>query len=82
MTQLKSIDNLKKEYELKAEEVQTLTEAVATANDLYLAGYANYLEVIMAQGSVLQAELEQANLKKEIFHSTINLYRALGGSVE
>jgi NodT family efflux transporter outer membrane factor (OMF) lipoprotein len=79
VTQLKAIDNLKQAYELKTEEVQTLTDAVSTANDLYLAGYASYLEVIMAQGSVLQAEMKQVALKRDIFLSTINLYRALGG---
>ena len=79
VTQLQSIENLKSAYNLKVEEVQTLTEGVATANDLYLAGYASYLEVIVAQGSVLQAEMEQTNIKREIFNSTINLYRALGG---
>lgn len=80
MTQLRAIDNLKKAYALKTEEVETLTEGVATANDLYLAGYASYLEVIVAQGSVLQAEVEQTNLKKEMFIAIINLYRSLGGS--
>lgn len=76
---LNAIENLQKAYELKVAEVQTLTEAVATANDLYLAGYASYLEVIMAQGSVLQAEIEQIKIKKEIFNATIGLYRSLGG---
>jgi outer membrane protein TolC len=79
VTQLQSIENLKRSYDLKVQEVETLTEAVATANDLYLAGYASYLEVIVAQGSVLQAEIEQTNIKREIFTSMINLYRALGG---
>jgi NodT family efflux transporter outer membrane factor (OMF) lipoprotein len=79
MTQLQSIDNLKKSYSLKTMQVETLKEAVATANDLYLAGYASYLEVIVAQGSVLNAELEQTDIKKETFDSVINLYRALGG---
>ncbi|NTS41870.1 TolC family protein [Flavisolibacter sp. BT320] len=79
VTQLKAIDNLKQAYALKTEEVETLTEAVATANDLYLAGYASYLEVIVAQGSVLQAEMEQVSLKRALFHATIHLYRALGG---
>jgi len=59
--------------------VETLTEGVATANDLYLAGYASYLEVILAQGSVLQAEIEQTNIKRQMFQSLINLYRSLGG---
>ena len=79
MTQLQAIENAKKAYELKAEEVQTLSEGVANANDLYLAGYASYLEVIIAQGSVLQAEMEQSNIKREIFNAIINLYRSVGG---
>ena len=78
-TQLQLIENLKKAYQLKVEEVETLTEGVATANDLYLAGYASYLEVIVAQGSVLQAEIEQTNIKRQMFQGLINLYRSLGG---
>ncbi|HSU49126.1 MAG TPA: TolC family protein, partial [Segetibacter sp.] len=74
-------ENLQSAYDLKVEEVQTLTEGVATANDLYLAGYASYLEVIVAQGSVLQAEVEQVKLKQNIFNSIINLYRAFGGNI-
>lgn len=82
VTGLHAFDNFKRAFALKAEEVETLAEGVANANDLYLAGYASYLEVIIAQGSVLQAEMEQVNLKKEIFQSTIRLYRSLGGSVD
>ena len=62
--------------------METLTAAVATATELYLAGYASYLEVIMAQGSVLNAELEQITLKQEIFNTLINLYRSVGGAAE
>lgn len=79
-TLLKGVENLQKAYDLKTEEVETLRLAVSTATDLYLAGYANYLEVILAQGSVLQAELEQIALKREIFNALINLYRSAGGS--
>ncbi|MDB5246835.1 MAG: efflux transporter outer rane subunit [Segetibacter sp.] len=82
VTQIKAIENFNKAYELKQAEVAELAEGVATANDLYLAGYASYLEVIVAQGSVLQAEMEQTNLKKESFNSMINLFRSLGGGWE
>lgn len=82
ITHLKSIENLKKAHDLKREEVATLMEAVSTANDLYLAGYASYLEVIVAQGSVLQSEMEQTNLKREIFNSVIHLYRSMGGTIK
>lgn len=79
VTQMKLIDNYKEAYKLKVSEVQELTEGVTNANDLYLAGYASYLEVIVAQGSVLQAEIEQTNIKKESFQSLINLFRSVGG---
>lgn len=80
VTQLQSIDNFKQAYDLKTAEVKALMDGVSYANDLYLSGYASYLEVIIAQGSVLQAEMEQTSLKKEIFQSVINLYRSLGGN--
>lgn len=76
---IRGIDNLEKVYELKEQEVEVLLNAVSTSNVLFTSGYATYLEVITAQKSVLNAELELANIKKGIFHSVIGLYRALGG---
>lgn len=76
---IRGIDNLEQVYELKEEEVEVLLNAVSTSNVLFTSGYASYLEVITAQKSVLEAELELANIKKGIFHSVIGLYRALGG---
>lgn len=76
---IRGIDNLEQVYALKEEEVDVLLSAVSTSNVLFTSGYASYLEVITAQKSVLEAELELANIKKGIFHSVIGLYRALGG---
>jgi NodT family efflux transporter outer membrane factor (OMF) lipoprotein len=82
LNNIRGIDNLEKIYDLKEEEVAVLLDAVSTANVLFTSGYASYLEVITAQKSVLEAELELANIKKGIFHSVIGLYRALGGGWE
>ena len=76
---IRGIDNLEQVYDLKEEEVEVLLSAVSTSNVLFTSGYASYLEVITAQKSVLEAELELANIKKGIFHSVIGLYKALGG---
>ena len=76
---IRGIDNLEQVYELKEQEVEVLLSAVSTSNVLFTSGYATYLEVITAQKSVLEAELELANIKKGIFHSVIGLYKALGG---
>jgi NodT family efflux transporter outer membrane factor (OMF) lipoprotein len=79
VTNLKSIDNLEKISALKKEEVDVRHQAVATSHDLFLAGYASYLEVITVQRSVLEAELGLANIQKEQFLSLVDLYRSLGG---
>ena len=76
---IRGIDNLEEVYKLKEQEVEVLLNAVSTSNVLFTSGYASYLEVITAQKSVLEAELELANIKKGIFHSVIGLYKALGG---
>lgn len=76
---LKGIENYTQFYKQKQDEVQALNNAVSVANDLYLVGRANYLEVITAQRNVLDAKLELANTKKNIFINAINLYRAVGG---
>jgi len=79
VTQINNIENASKMYDLKQQEVNELKAAVSTARELYLTGYANYLEIITAQRGVLEAELQLTEIKKQLFHHTIQLYRALGG---
>jgi NodT family efflux transporter outer membrane factor (OMF) lipoprotein len=79
VTNLKSIENNTQSFNLKHKEVEELTNAVVTAKELYLAGYANYLEVITAQKGVLEAELQLTQNKKQLFLTAISLYRSLGG---
>lgn len=79
VTNLWRVHNYESMYAYKEQEVEVLQSAVSTSNDLFTTGYASYLEVITAQRGVLEAELELANIRKEIFLSVIELYRALGG---
>ncbi|MBO9200547.1 MULTISPECIES: TolC family protein [Niastella] len=79
VTQLNAVENSKSAYALKTEEVQELHQAVVSARELYISGYANYLEVIMAQKNVLEAELQLSEQKKNIYISLVQLYRSLGG---
>jgi multidrug efflux system outer membrane protein len=81
-TQLAAIHNYEQAFGYKSREVAELREALTTANDLYLAGYATYLEVVVAQGSVLSAEMEQVDIKRQWFSALINLFRATGGMTE
>lgn len=76
---LQGMDNLNNQFVLKEGEVASLATAIGTANDLYTNGYANYLEVITAQKSLLDAEIEMTLLKKVQLQTTVALYRAAGG---
>ena len=81
-TGLKRLENTKKILSLKTQEVEVLQEGVAISKDLFLSGYASYLEVIIAQRNVLDAELTLTDIKRTQFIALTDLYRALGGGWE
>jgi len=77
--QISKIDNLTKSYDLKAKQVEALSESIRISSDLFLSARADYMEVLMTQRDVLEAKFELVDTKKEQMVATINAYRALGG---
>jgi outer membrane protein TolC len=71
---------LERNFQEKQLEVNSLRQGVRTAGELFAAGYATYLEVIVAQNDVLAAEMELVRVQQARFQNTILLYKALGGS--
>ncbi|MBO0950723.1 TolC family protein [Fibrella sp. HMF5405] len=82
ITGLRGVENYRAVADLQTQEVVVLGRAVSTSNDLFVSGYASYLEVITAQRSVLEAELALINTKRAQYLSLTDLYRALGGGWE
>jgi NodT family efflux transporter outer membrane factor (OMF) lipoprotein len=78
-TELSNIENLQRQFSLKAKQVDTLTAAVDIAADLFRSARADYLEVLMTQRDMLATKLELAETKLYQFNSVTNIYRALGG---
>ena len=76
---LVKIDKLKSQQVIAANRVNTLEQATKNANLLFKNGLATYLEVITAQGNVLQSELELASIKRDELSAVSDLYRSLGG---
>ncbi|QHS56634.1 TolC family protein [Mucilaginibacter sp. 14171R-50] len=76
---LVKIEKLKAEQSIAATRVATLQQATGNANLLFRNGMATYLEVITAQGNVLQSELELAAIKRAQLSAISDLYRSLGG---
>ncbi|AKD58484.1 efflux transporter outer membrane subunit [Spirosoma radiotolerans] len=79
VSNLKGLDNYQNVADLQRQEVAVLRQAATTSNELFVVGYATYLEVITAQRSVLDAELALIETKRAQFLSLVGLYRALGG---
>lgn len=77
--QLSSIKSLQEVNALKKQQSEALKQSVDVSNELYKSARATYLEVLIAQQSALQSNLELINVTKQQRISRINLYKALGG---
>ncbi|HEX8460809.1 MAG TPA: efflux transporter outer membrane subunit, partial [Segetibacter sp.] len=77
--QVSSISNLEKSYDLKAKQVQALTESIDISNALFRSARADYLEVLMTQRDALESKLELIETKKQQLNAMVNVYQALGG---
>lgn len=67
---------------LIGEKSAALEKSTKDAALLYNSGMANYLEVITAQNSALQNDLDVIAIKREKLNAVTSLYRALGGGTE
>jgi len=76
---LVNIEKLKAREVIAANRVKTLQGAIVNANELFKNGMATYLEVITAQGNILQSELDLASIKRSELNAISDLYRSLGG---
>ncbi len=76
---LVSFEKYKQEELIARQRTLTLQKAISNAQMLFNTGMANYLEIITAQGNVLQSELELAEIKRKQLGAVVELYRSVGG---
>lgn len=72
----------RKDAELNRRKVETLESAVRSTKLLMEHGNTNYLEVLTAQQTLLQAQLAEVSDRYEEIQSVISLYHALGGGIK
>jgi len=77
--QIAKIDNLKKGYDLQAQQVDKLTHATEISVILFTSARADYMEVLLTRRDSLDAELELIETKKQQLQTMVNMYQALGG---
>ena len=79
VNQLSNIKNLKNSYNLKAQEVQTLTQSIDISTVLFKSARADYMEVLLTQRDALESKFDLIETKKQQMNAEVNIYQALGG---
>ena len=77
--QLSNLNNLEKSYDLKAQEVEALTQSIDISNTLFRSARADYMEVLLTQRDALESKFELVETKVKQMNAFVNIYRALGG---
>lgn len=73
------VSNMGKSYDLKAKQVQALTESIVISNDLFRSTRADYMEVLLTQRDALESKFELIETKKQQLNAVVSVYQALGG---
>jgi multidrug efflux system outer membrane protein len=77
--QVSNISNLKQGYDLKARQVQALTQSIDISTGLFKSARADYMEVLMTQRDALEARFDLVETRMQQLNARVNIYRALGG---
>jgi multidrug efflux system outer membrane protein len=59
--------------------VATLRNYVELARLRYDEGYTSYIEVLDAERSLFESEVEYTQIHSQVYVSLVNLYKAMGG---
>jgi len=79
VNQLSKMENLKKSYDLKENQVKALTESIDLSTRLFQSARIEYIEVLLTQREALESKMELVETKKEQLMARVNVYQALGG---
>lgn len=76
---LVAVRTAREQREAQAQQVEALRSALRLANLRYKGGLANYLDVLIAQRNLFEAELALTGTHRLHLVSVVQLYKALGG---
>ncbi|WP_121052016.1 TolC family protein [Lacinutrix venerupis] len=76
---LSDIKNLKENYNLKAKQVEAMTEAIDLSIKLFKSARAEYTEVLLTQREALDYKIEIIETKRDQLLANVKICQALGG---
>jgi outer membrane protein, multidrug efflux system len=75
---LVSVARTRDQLDSTTRQVAALAEYASVARDLFEGGYTSYLDVLDAERSLFNAQLQQSSLQDQELAQIVNLYKALG----
>lgn len=79
VNELQGMERLEEIHALREQQTDILGNSIETSIELYRSAKAGYLEIMVAQHGLLEAQLDLIRLNFERQRATINVYKALGG---
>jgi NodT family efflux transporter outer membrane factor (OMF) lipoprotein len=79
VNQLSNGENLKKNYDMKNNQVQALTQSTEISLKLFKSARADYMEVLLTQRDVLESRMELVEIRMKQMNALVNTYKVLGG---
>jgi len=76
---LVNVQKTREQLEAEGRRVQALRDYARLAKLRYDEGYASYIEVLDAQRSLFDAELQYVGVRGTVYTSLVNTYKAMGG---
>ena len=76
---LVGIQKRREQLEAKGRRVQALADYTRLARMRFDEGYADYLEVLDAERSLFEEQLEYVRVQNHVYQEMVNTYKALGG---
>ncbi len=76
---LVSVQTYGDEYQARSHQAASASKALMLSQERYKNGYTDYLEVLVAESSMFDSELQASSTRAQQLSAYIYLYRALGG---
>ena len=76
---LVSVQKSRERLAAEGRRVEALGDYARLAKLRYDEGYASYIEVLDAQRSLFDAELQYVSVRSDVYTSLVNTYKAMGG---
>lgn len=79
VNQMALVENLNSSYELKAQQVQALSESTTISTVLFKSARADYMEVLLTQRDALESKFDLVETKMRQMNAFVSMYQVLGG---